>query len=52
MRELAAEGRTQPEIVAALTAEGFKPRGQRWHVTTVARALRDQAVRYGYACAY
>lgn len=43
MRELAAEGFTQKRIAYRLQLEGFKPRGQRWHVTSVARALRSAA---------
>ena len=38
-RWLRAQGATQAEIAAVLTAEGFKPRGRLWHVTSVARAL-------------
>jgi DNA invertase Pin-like site-specific DNA recombinase len=40
MRELAANGSTQREIADVLGTEGFEPRGVRWNVTTVARALR------------
>ena len=40
MRELAANGNTQGEIVQTLTGEGHKPRGTQWNVTTVSRALR------------
>jgi DNA invertase Pin-like site-specific DNA recombinase len=43
MRELAASGRSQPEICRALTAEGHKPRGAKWNITTVSRALRRAA---------
>jgi DNA invertase Pin-like site-specific DNA recombinase len=39
MREFRDAGMTQAQIADALAAEGFKPRGSRWHVTTVARAL-------------
>jgi hypothetical protein len=39
MQQIRAAGTTQPEIAAALTAEGFKPRGSEWNVITVARAL-------------
>lgn len=40
MRQLAANGNSQPDIVRQLTAEGHRPRGTRWNVTTVSRALR------------
>lgn len=40
MRELAANGNSQPEIVRVLSAEGHRPRGAKWNVTTVSRALR------------
>jgi DNA invertase Pin-like site-specific DNA recombinase len=43
MRELAAQGRSQPEICRALTAEGHRPRGKQWNITTVSRALRRAA---------
>jgi site-specific DNA recombinase len=43
MRDLASAGLIQREIADALMTEGFKPRGSRWHVTTVARALRVRA---------
>lgn len=43
MRELAANGNSQPEICRILTAEGHQPRGERWQVTTVSRAVRRHA---------
>jgi DNA invertase Pin-like site-specific DNA recombinase len=39
MRELKAAGASNGAIADKLTAEGHKPRGQRWHTTTVQRAL-------------
>jgi len=41
MREHRAAGMTQHAIVAKLTAEGHKPRGARWHATTIGRLVRD-----------
>jgi hypothetical protein len=38
-RWLSAKGYTQRRIVLRLAAEAFKPRGRKWNVTTVARAL-------------
>lgn len=43
MRELAATGCSQATICRVLTAEGHPPRGGRWNVTTVSRALRRTA---------
>lgn len=43
IRQLAARGCGQPAICRALTAEGHLPRGKRWHITTVSRALRHSA---------
>lgn len=43
MRELAAISCSQPEVCRALTAEGYLPRGAKWNVTTVSRALRRVA---------
>lgn len=40
MRELAAKGVTVRRIAAQLESEGFKPRGKRWHPTTVHRTLK------------
>ena len=37
--ELAATGHGKREIAALLQAEGYRPRGQRWHPTTVQRLL-------------
>lgn len=37
------EGMTLQGIVSALNAQGMPARGQRWHLTTVARLLRRQA---------
>ncbi len=39
MRALRDSGGTIRGIASQLDAEGFKPRGARWHPTTVARAL-------------
>lgn len=39
-RGLRAQGRSPREIVAALEAEGHRPRGKRWHVQTLARVIR------------
>jgi len=41
MRELRGQRRDPTGIVDRLTAEGIAPRGARWHLTTVARALRS-----------
>lgn len=46
MRELAANGSSQPAICRALNAEGHKPRGNRWNVTTISRALRRGVVDF------
>lgn len=43
MRDLAARGCSQPDICRKLALEGYKPRGKRWHITTIARALRRWA---------
>jgi site-specific DNA recombinase len=40
MRALRAAGATQSAIARTLTEDGFKPRGRKWNVTTVARSLR------------
>jgi site-specific DNA recombinase len=40
MAALRSEGVSNVAIAAKLTAEGHLPRGQRWHVTSVQRALR------------
>jgi hypothetical protein len=40
MRQLRAEGQGAKAIMAALNAEGFPCRGERWHLTTVRRLLR------------
>jgi DNA invertase Pin-like site-specific DNA recombinase len=40
--ELRAAGETVAAIAAALTAEGFEPRGKRWHPTTIGRLLRRE----------
>jgi len=37
--ELAAEGLTREAIASRLTAEGYRPRGRRWHKTTVQRMI-------------
>jgi site-specific DNA recombinase len=39
MRLLRASGATHKAIASALTREGYQPRGERWHTTTVQRAL-------------
>jgi len=41
MKEHRRSGATQLEIVERLTAEGHKPRGTRWHATTIGRLVRD-----------
>ncbi len=50
IRELAAAGVSHVRIATALGAEGFAPRGKRWHATTVARALRAKVLRVQDAC--
>ena len=40
LHELAAGGRSLRQLVAALTTEGFTPRGQRWHPNSVRWILR------------
>lgn len=40
-KDLHAAGRSLRAIVAALTEEGHKPRGKRWHVSGVARMLKS-----------
>jgi DNA invertase Pin-like site-specific DNA recombinase len=40
MRELAAQGCSQPQICRVLTSEEYQPRGSKWNVTTIARVLR------------
>jgi DNA invertase Pin-like site-specific DNA recombinase len=42
-RELRAAGASIRAIARALTAEGYCPRGERWHPTTVARLLARAA---------
>jgi DNA invertase Pin-like site-specific DNA recombinase len=42
IRQLRAEGKGAKAITAALNAEGFPCRGQRWHLTTVRRLLARQ----------
>jgi site-specific DNA recombinase len=42
IRQLRAEGKGAKAITAALNAEGFPCRGQRWHLTTVRRLLGRQ----------
>lgn len=39
MRRLHAAGTSHASIAHVLTQEGYAPRGKRWHVTTVTRAL-------------
>jgi hypothetical protein len=43
IRDLRASGRTLRAIAAALEARGIPPRGQRWHATTIGRALSATA---------
>lgn len=43
MRELKAAGASHSAIADKLAAEGHKPRGNRWHVTTIQRALFARA---------
>ena len=38
-RELRGEGKSLREIAAALAAEGFSPRGTRWHIQTISRVV-------------
>lgn len=40
MRELSAAGRSLRQVAAVLTAEGFRPRGLRWHPNSILRILR------------
>jgi hypothetical protein len=40
VRQLAAEGKSFRRIARALTAEGFTPRGRRWHPNSIRRILR------------
>jgi DNA invertase Pin-like site-specific DNA recombinase len=42
-RELRADGLSLRRIAAALTAEGYRPRGRRWYPQTVARILETEA---------
>lgn len=39
MRLLRASGATHKAIASTLSQEGYEPRGERWHTTTVQRAL-------------
>jgi hypothetical protein len=43
LRELATRGVSVRRIAAQLETEGFKPRGKRWHPTTVHRTLKRAA---------
>jgi site-specific DNA recombinase len=43
VREMRARGLSLARVAAILNAEGLKCRGGRWHVTTLARALRRAA---------
>ena len=40
LHELAANGRSLRQLAAALTTEGFTPRGRRWHPNSVRRILQ------------
>lgn len=40
LHELAANGRSLRQLAAALTTEGFAPRGRRWHPNSVRRILQ------------
>jgi hypothetical protein len=40
MRTLRAEGLSLREIAEELTTRGHRPRGGRWHATTIMRALQ------------
>jgi len=40
IRELDRSGKSLRQICAVLETEGYKPRGSRWHPTTVSRALQ------------
>lgn len=40
LHELAANGRSLRQVAAALTTEGFTPRGRRWHPNSVRRILQ------------
>jgi site-specific DNA recombinase len=42
IRQMRAEGKGAKAITAALNAEGFPCRGQRWHLTSVRRVLARQ----------
>jgi DNA invertase Pin-like site-specific DNA recombinase len=39
-RALREEGRSLREIAATLVAEGYRPRGKRWHVETLSKVVR------------
>lgn len=41
--ELSAEGRSLRRVASILAAEGFKPRGRRWHPNSIRRILRASA---------
>jgi hypothetical protein len=43
VRDLKARGFSTVRVVTILNAEGVRCRGGRWHVTTLARALRRAA---------
>jgi len=40
IQELASEGRSHRRIAAVRTAEGYPPRGRRWHPNSIRRLLR------------
>jgi hypothetical protein len=43
VREMKARGISTAWVASILNAEGLRCRGGRWHVTTIARALRRAA---------
>lgn len=43
VREMKARGVSTARVVSILNAEGLRCRGGRWHVTTIAPALRRAA---------
>jgi len=43
VREMRARGFSTARVASILNAEGLRLRGGRWHVTTLARALRRAA---------
>lgn len=42
VNELRLSGMSLAKVCKALESEGYKPRGKRWHITTVARILKGE----------